>query len=98
MIMVMKLQSRVHNIDVKLPSSVPWLSLRDLFWETECIASAIADEIIMTMNYRRFILRDGTIDNWQTYSYPGESLRHSSTDRCHFANGIPNIFIRRTII
>ncbi|XP_073944655.1 uncharacterized protein [Choristoneura fumiferana] len=47
--------------DVDLLASVTWLRFGDLFGETEGFVCAIADEVIMTNNYRRYILKDGSL-------------------------------------
>ncbi|CAB0030643.1 unnamed protein product, partial [Trichogramma brassicae] len=73
--------------DVDLLASVNWLRFGDLFGETEGFVCAIADEVMMTNNYRRYILRDGTVDICRACRRPGESLRHIISGCSHLANG-----------
>ena len=68
-------------------ASVNWLRFGDLFGETEGFACAIADEVIMTNNYRKYILKDGTVDICRACRRPGESLRHIISGCSHLANG-----------
>ncbi|XP_063619204.1 uncharacterized protein LOC134792018 [Cydia splendana] len=73
--------------DVDLLASVNWLRFGDLFGETEGFACAIADEVMMTNNYRKYILKDGTVDICRACRHPGESLRHIISGCSHLANG-----------
>ncbi|XP_063821249.1 uncharacterized protein LOC135071388 [Ostrinia nubilalis] len=73
--------------DVDLLASVNWLRFGDLFGETEGFACAIADEVMMTNNYRKYILKDGTVDICRACHRPGESLRHIISGCSHLANG-----------
>ena len=73
--------------DVDRFASVNWLRFGDLFGETEGFACAIADEVIMTNNYRKYILKDGTVDICRACRRPGESLRHIISGCSHLANG-----------
>lgn len=73
--------------DVDQLASVNWLRFGDLFGETEGFACAIADEVIMTNNYRKYILKDGTVDICRACRRPGESLRHIISGCSHLANG-----------
>lgn len=73
--------------DVDLTASVNWLRFGDLFGETEGFVCAIADEVIMTNNYRKYILKDGTADICRACRRPGESLRHIISGCSHLANG-----------
>ncbi|CAH2261437.1 jg26753 [Pararge aegeria aegeria] len=47
----------------------------DLFGETEGFVFAFMDEVIKTRNYRKHIMKDGTLDIRRACR-PGESLRH----------------------
>ncbi|XP_061704430.1 uncharacterized protein LOC133515871 [Cydia pomonella] len=73
--------------DVDLLASVNWLRFGDLFGETEGFVCAIADEVMMTNNYRKYILKDGTVDICRACRRPGESLRHIISGCSHLANG-----------
>ncbi|XP_063825313.1 uncharacterized protein LOC135074861 [Ostrinia nubilalis] len=66
---------------------VNWLRFGDLFGETEGFACAISDEVMMTNNYRKYILKDGTVDICRACHRPGESLRHIISGCSHLANG-----------
>ncbi|XP_075985622.1 uncharacterized protein LOC142982823 [Anticarsia gemmatalis] len=66
----------LHGSDVDLLASVAWLRFGDLFGETEGFVCAIADEVVKTNNYRKYIMKDGTIDVCRACHQPGESLRH----------------------
>lgn len=52
------------------------LRFGDLFRETEGLICVIEDEAVMTNNYRRQILKAGTVDVCRACRRPGESLRH----------------------
>ncbi|RVE44451.1 hypothetical protein evm_010855 [Chilo suppressalis] len=71
-------------------ASVNWLRFGDLFGETEGFVCAIADEVMKTNNYRRYILRDGTADICRACRRPGESLRHIVSGCSHLANVLEN--------
>ena len=77
----------LHGPDVNLLASVNWLRFGDLFGETEGFVCAIADEVIKTNNYRRYIMRDGTTDVCRACHQPGESLRHIVSGCSRLANG-----------
>ena len=64
--------------DVDLHASVNWLRFGDLFGETEGFVCAIADEVIKTNNYRKYIMKDGTVDICRACRRPGESDRKST--------------------
>ena len=66
----------LHERHVDLKASVHWLRFGDLFGETEGFVCAIQDQVIMTNNYRKYILKDGTEDICRACRHPGESLRH----------------------
>ncbi|CAH2074940.1 unnamed protein product, partial [Iphiclides podalirius] len=66
----------LHEPFVDTVASLNWLRFGDLFGETEGFVCAIQDQVIKTNNYRRYILRDGTIDICRACRHPGESLRH----------------------
>lgn len=70
----------------KLPS-LEWLRFGDLFGETEGFVCAIQDEVIMTNNYRRFIIKDGTVDICRACHKSGETIRHITSGCSHLANG-----------
>ncbi|CAK1595089.1 unnamed protein product [Parnassius mnemosyne] len=57
-------------------ASLHWLRFGDLFGEIEGFVCAIQDQVIKTNNYRRYNLRDGTVDICRACRHPGESLRH----------------------
>ncbi|CAH2235371.1 jg5939 [Pararge aegeria aegeria] len=48
--------------DVDQIASVSWLQFGDLFGQTEGFVCAIMDEVIKTRNYRKHIMKDGTLD------------------------------------
>jgi len=73
--------------DVDLHASWNWLRFGDLFGETEGFVCAIADEVIKTNNYRKYIMKDGTVDICRACRRPGESLRHIISGCSHLANG-----------
>ncbi|CAH0703386.1 unnamed protein product [Spodoptera exigua] len=62
----------LHGPDVDQLASVSWLRFGDLFGETEGFVCAIMDEVIMTNNYRRFIVKDGTADICRACHRPEE--------------------------
>ncbi|CAG9781775.1 unnamed protein product [Diatraea saccharalis] len=66
----------LHERHVDPRASVHWLRFGDLFGETEGFVCAIQDQVIMTRNYRKYILKDGTEDVCRACHQPGESLRH----------------------
>lgn len=67
-------------------ASVHWLRFGDLFGETEGFVCAIQDEVVKTNNYRRFIMKDGTIDICRACHQPGESIRHVISGCSQLAN------------
>ncbi|KAA5659599.1 hypothetical protein F3G64_34350, partial [Pseudomonas aeruginosa] len=73
--------------DVDQLASVAWLRFSNLFGETEGFIFAIMDEVIMTNNYRKYILKDGTVDICRACHRPGESIRHIVSGCSRFANG-----------
>ena len=73
--------------DVDALASVNCLRFGDLFGETEGFACAIADEVVKTNNYRRYIIKDGTVDICRACRRPGESIRHVISGCSHLANG-----------
>ncbi|CAH2208720.1 jg1395 [Pararge aegeria aegeria] len=73
--------------DVDQIASVSWLQFGDLFGETEGFVCAIMDEVIKTRNYRKHIMKDGTLDICRACHRPGESLRHIVSGCSHLANG-----------
>ncbi|KAJ8714401.1 hypothetical protein PYW07_002626 [Mythimna separata] len=77
----------LHGPDVDLEASVAWLRFGGLFGETEGFVCAIMDEVIMTNNYRRFIVKDGTVDICRACHRPGESIRHIISGCPSLANG-----------
>ncbi|CAH0678041.1 unnamed protein product [Spodoptera exigua] len=77
----------LHGPDVDQVASVAWLRFGDLFGETEGFVCAIMDEVIMTNNYRRFIVKDGTVDICRACHRPGESIRHIISGCSRLANG-----------
>ena len=77
----------LHGPDVDLLASISWLRFGDLFGETEGFVCAIADEVVKTNNYRKYILRDGTVDICRACHRPGESLRHIVSGCSRLANG-----------
>ncbi|XP_045541510.1 uncharacterized protein LOC123723010 [Papilio machaon] len=76
----------LHGPDVDLPASVNWQRFGDLFGETEGFVCAIMDEVIKTNNYRKYIMRDGTLDVCRLCHCPGESLRHVTSGCSRLAN------------
>ena len=64
----------LHGPDVDFKASVSWLCFGDLFGETEGFVCAIMDEVMMTNNYRRYIVKDGTVDICRACHRPGESI------------------------
>ncbi|CAG4944763.1 unnamed protein product [Parnassius apollo] len=66
----------LHEPFVDTVASLHWLRFGDLFGETEGFVCAIQDQVIKTNNYRRYILKDGTVDICRACRHPGESLRH----------------------
>ena len=77
----------LHGPDVDLLASVNWLRFGNLFGETEGFVCAIADEVVKTNNYRKYILKDGTVDICRACHRPGESIRHIISGCSHLANG-----------
>ncbi|KAJ8736966.1 hypothetical protein PYW07_000237 [Mythimna separata] len=77
----------LHGPDVDLLASVSWLRFGDLFGETEGFVFAIMDEVMMTNNYRKYIVKDGTVDICRACHLPGESIRHIISGCSHLANG-----------
>ena len=73
--------------DVDQITSVSWLQFGDLFGETEGFVCAIMDEVIKTRNYRKHIMKDGTLDICRACHHPGESLRHIVSGCPYLANG-----------
>ncbi|CAB3260828.1 unnamed protein product [Arctia plantaginis] len=73
--------------DIDLKASTTWLRHGDLFGETEGFVCAIMDEVIMTNNYRKYILKDGTVDICRACHRPGESIRHIISGCSRLANG-----------
>ncbi|CAH2242583.1 jg2089 [Pararge aegeria aegeria] len=73
--------------DVDQIASVSWLQFADLFVETEGFVSAIMDEVNKTRNYRKHIMKDGTLDICRAFHRPGDSLRHIVSGCYHLANG-----------
>ncbi|CAH2266383.1 jg9142 [Pararge aegeria aegeria] len=73
--------------DVDQIAYVSWLQFNDLFGETEGFVCAIMDEVIKTRNYRKHIMKDGTLDIFQACHRPGKSLRHIVSGCSHLANG-----------
>uniref|UniRef100_A0A2A4JL63 Reverse transcriptase zinc-binding domain-containing protein n=1 Tax=Heliothis virescens TaxID=7102 RepID=A0A2A4JL63_HELVI len=45
------------------------------------------DEVILTNNYRRYIMKDGTVDICRACHHPGESIRHIISGCSRLANG-----------
>ena len=77
----------LHGPDVDLLASVAWLRFGDLFGETEGFVFAIMDEVMMTNNYRKYIVKDGTVDICRACHRPGESIRHIISGCSSLANG-----------
>ncbi|KAJ8723807.1 hypothetical protein PYW07_007787 [Mythimna separata] len=77
----------LHGPDVDQLASVAWLRAGDLFGETEGFVCAIMDEVVLTNNYRRFIVKDGTVDICRACHCPGESIRHIISGCSRLANG-----------
>ncbi|XP_045535408.1 uncharacterized protein LOC106709986 [Papilio machaon] len=86
-----ELHGRFHRAltgpDVDQLSSVAWLRFSNLFGETEGFVFAIMDEVIVTNNYRKHILKDGTIDICRACRRPGESIRHIVSGCSRLADG-----------
>ncbi|KAJ0170136.1 hypothetical protein K1T71_014064 [Dendrolimus kikuchii] len=76
----------LYGPDIDLPASVNWLRFGDLFGETEGFVCAIMDEVIKTNNYRKYILKDGTLDVCRACHRPGESIRHVTSCCSRLAN------------
>ncbi|KAG6455661.1 hypothetical protein O3G_MSEX009336 [Manduca sexta] len=77
----------LHGPDVDQLASVSWLRFGNLFGETEGFVFAIMDEVIKTNNYRKYILKDGTVDICRACHRPGESIRHVISGCSYLANG-----------
>ncbi|MBF2463456.1 hypothetical protein ICI39_14075, partial [Listeria welshimeri] len=77
----------LHGPDVDFMASVSWLRFGNLFGETEGFVCAIMDEVIMTNNYRKYIMKDGTVDICRACHSPGESIRHIISGCSRLANG-----------
>ena len=77
----------LHGPEVNKLASVSWLRFGDIFGETEGFVCAIADEVIKTNNYRKYIMKDGTTDICRACHQPGESLRHIISGCSRLANG-----------
>ena len=77
----------LHGPDVDFLPSVSWLRFGDLFGETEGFICAIMDEVMMTNNYRKYIVKDGTVDICRACHRPGESIRHIISGCSSLANG-----------
>ncbi|PZC81600.1 hypothetical protein B5X24_HaOG212524 [Helicoverpa armigera] len=65
----------LHGPDVDFKASVSWLRFSDLFGETEGFVCAIMDEVILTNNYRRNIMKDGTVDIFRACHHPDVRLQ-----------------------
>lgn len=52
----------LHAPDVDWQASVAWLRFADLFGETEGFVCGVMNKGMMTNNYRRFIVKDGTVE------------------------------------
>ena len=77
----------LHGPDVDFKASVSWVRCGDLFGETEGFVCAINDEVIMTNNYRKYIVKDGTVDICRACHRPGETIRHIISGCSRLANG-----------
>lgn len=77
----------LNGPDVDFEASVSWLRFGDLFGETEGFVFAIMDEVVMTNNYRKYIVKDGTVDICRACHCPGESIRHIVSGCSRLANG-----------
>lgn len=77
----------LHGPDVDFLASVSWLRFGDLFGETEGFVCAIMDEVMLTNNYRKYIMKDGTVDICRACHRPGESIRHIISGCSRLANG-----------
>ena len=64
-----------------------WLRFVNLYGETEGFVCAIMGEVIMTNNYRKYIVKDGTVDICRACHRPGESIRHIVSGCSRLANG-----------
>lgn len=77
----------LHGPNTDFLASVSWLRFSNLFGETEGFVCAIMDEVMMTNNYRKYIIKDGTVDICRACHHPGESIRHIISGCSHLANG-----------
>ncbi|XP_050552268.1 uncharacterized protein LOC126911117 isoform X2 [Spodoptera frugiperda] len=77
----------LHGPSVDFLASVSWLRFSNLFGETEGFVCAIMDEVILTNNYRKYIIKDGTVDICRACHSPGESIRHIISGCGRLANG-----------
>lgn len=77
----------LHGPDVDMSASVSWLRFGNLFGETEGFVCGIMDEVIKTNNYRKYIIKDGTLDICRACHQPGESIRHVISGCPRLANG-----------
>lgn len=77
----------LHGPSVDFLASVSWLRFSNLFGETEGFVCAIMDEVILTNNYRKYIIKDGTVDICRACHSPGESIRYIISGCGRLANG-----------
>ena len=62
---------------VDIEASNNWLTNADLFSETEGFVTAIQDQVILTRNYKKYILKQpDTDDLCRRYGKESETIRH----------------------
>lgn len=76
----------LHEPHVDWKTSVHWLRFGDLFGETEGFVCAIQDQVVKTNNYRRYVIKDGTVDICRACHLPGETIRHITSGCSSLAN------------
>jgi hypothetical protein len=88
-------------------ASNKWLQVGDLFGETEGFIIAIQDKVILTKNYRKHIIKDGTVeDKCRKCHLTGETIEHivsgcpllAQTEYLHRHNQIANIIHQKIAI
>lgn len=98
----------LEQLHVDKDASNKWLSLGGLFTETEGFMLAIQDQVITTKNYRKYIVKDRTLDNdlcRKCQSKP-ETIQHitgacislTQNDYTHRHNQLVNIIHQKLVL
>lgn len=83
----MEVHGQLYWPDILYWRDIDLLAHFDLFWKTKGFVCAIVDEFKKMNNYRKYMIKGGTVEICKDCHQSGESIKHIIFSCSHLING-----------